>query len=92
MPRFLIDTNAGRLYDKQRQADAFEAPPIYSELVSSVATQLDCARIWEAVKGFYRYVMLSHRWEDGEPLLQAVQDISVYDLKASPANTELQKS
>ena len=91
MPRVLIDTITGRLYDKQQQAEAFETLPIYSELVPSVVTQPDYARIWEAVKEFYRYVMLSHRWEDGEPLLQDVQNISVYDLKESPANTKLQK-
>jgi len=89
MPRVLIDTTTGHLYDKQQQADAFEALPIYSELVSSMAIQLDHARIRRAVKEFYRYVMLSHRWEPGEPLLQKVESMSIYDLEASPANTKL---
>ena len=55
-----------------------------------MTTKLDKARIRKAVKEFYRYVMLSHRWEEyGEPLLQDVKNVSVYDLEASPANTKL---
>lgn len=91
MPRVLIDTATGRLYDKQQQAKAFEMHPIYTELVSSMTTKLDEARIRGAVKEFYRYVMLSHRWEDGEPLLQQVENISIYNLEPSLANIKLQK-
>ncbi|KAF8555339.1 WD40 repeat-like protein [Imleria badia] len=91
MPRVLIDTATGHLYDKKRQAEAFEALPIYNELVSSMTTELDRARIWREVKEFYRYVMLSHRWEYDEPLLQKVEKISIYELKASPANIKLQR-
>ena len=89
MPRVLIDTTTGRLYDKTQQALAFEALPIYSELVSSMTRQPDYAHIWRTVKEFYRYVMLSHRWEDDEPLLQKVESISIYELEASPANNKL---
>lgn len=91
LPRILIDTTSGRVYDKQQQAGAFEALPIFSELVSSMTTQtqLDYARIRKAVKEFYQYVMLSHRWKNGEPLLQQLGDISVYDLEPSPPNTKL---
>lgn len=90
MPRVLIDTTSGRLYDKTQQAEAFEALPIYNELVSSMTTEMDYARIWGAVKEFYRYVMLSHKWEYGEPLLQKVEHISIYDLEPSLANIKLQ--
>ena len=92
MPQVLIDTETGRLQNKQQQADAFKALPIYSELVLSMTTELDEKRIQEAVKTFYRYVMLSHKWEIGEPLLQQVENISIYDgLEASPGNVKLQK-
>ena len=91
MPRVLIDTATGHLYDKKRQAEAFEALPIYSELVSSMTTELDYALIWRTVKEFYRYVMLSHRWELDEPLLQKVENTSIYKLEESPANLKLQR-
>lgn len=91
MPRVLIDTTTGRLHDKQQQAEAFELLPIYSELVSSMTTRLDRARLQRAVKEFYRYVMFSHKWEDGEPLLPQVKNISIYNLKPSVPNTKLQK-
>ena len=91
MPRVLIDTKTGHLYDKTRQAAAFEALPVYDELRSSMATKLDPERIQKEVKGFYRYVMFSHRWEyAGEPLFQRVENISVYDLEGSFANVKLQ--
>jgi len=90
MPRVLIDTTSGRLLDRTQQALAFEELPIYSELVSSMTTQLDLGRIRREVKEYYRYVMLSHKWEHNEPLLQKVENISVYELEASPENTKLQ--
>ena len=91
MPRVLIDTATGRLYDKKQQAAAFEAHPNYNELVSSMTTELDFPRISRTVKEFYRYVMLSHTWESDEPLLQEVEHLTVYDLESSPENLKLQK-
>ena len=90
MPRMLIDTTTGRLYDKTRQAEAFEELPIFHELRSSMTTGLDRKRIRKEVKGFYRYVMLSHRWQASEPTFQMVEDTSVYSLPASPTNGKLQ--
>ncbi|KAI9572541.1 hypothetical protein HD554DRAFT_2036106 [Boletus coccyginus] len=91
MPRVLIDTTTGRLYDKTQQAAAFEALPIYDELRSSMTTQLDRARIEKEVREFYRYVMLSHRWQPHEPTFQMVKNISVYGLPESPGNSKVQK-
>ena len=90
MPRVLIDTTTGRLYDKTQQAAAFEELPIYDELRSSMTTQLDYARIQGAVKRFYRYVMLSHKWQPNEPTFQQVEKISIYKLPASPTYSKLQ--
>ena len=90
MPRVLIDTATGRLHDKSRQAAAFEALPIYSELLSSMTRRVDRPRIRRAVEKFYRYVMLSHRWDYNEPLFQMVENISIYKLATSPANNKLQ--
>ena len=81
MPRVLIDTTTGRLYDKTQQAAAFEELPIYDELRSSMTTLLGHARIEKEVKEFYRYVMLSHRCQCQcqlhEPTFQMVENISV---------------
>ena len=88
-----IDRSAtGRLYDKTQQAVAFKQLPIYNELVSSMTTQLDYARIYGEVKEFDRYVMPSHtgRWEYDEPLLQKVENIPIHELEASLANIKLQ--
>ena len=90
LPRVLIDTKTGRLYDKTRQAAAFEAYPVYDELRSSMTTGLNRGRIQKEVKEFYRYVMFSHKWDHGEPLFQQVENISVYDLEPSFANSKLQ--
>ena len=91
MPRVLIDTTTGRLYDTTQQADAFVELPIYFELISSMTTELDYAYIQKVVKEFYRYAMLSHRWQRNEPTFQLVGTTSIYELAASPGNTKLQK-
>ena len=91
MPRVLISTTTGRLYDKMQQAAAFKDLPVYDELRSSMTTRVDDARIRSAVKHFYRYVMFSHRWQPNEPTFQQIEKISIYELPASPAYSKLQK-
>ena len=91
MPRVLIDTVTGRLYDKAQQAAAFEELPVFDELRSSMATGLDTSRIQREVQSFYRYVMLSHRWQPNEPTYQTVENISIFRLPDSPANNKLLK-
>ena len=90
MPRVLIDTTTGQLCDRTQLAEAFEALPIFNELVSSMTAGSDDTRIWSEVMGFYRYVMLSHKWEDGEPLFREVKHLTVYELEVSPTNMKLQ--
>jgi len=90
MPRVLIDTTSGRLYDKAQQAAAFEELPIYDELRSSMTTRLDRTHIRKGVEEFYRYVMLSHRWQAHEPTFQMVENISIYGLPKSPENSKVQ--
>ena len=89
MPRVLIDTTTGCLYDKTQQAAAFEELPIYDEMRSSMTTRLDHTRIRSEVKKFYRYVMFSHRWQPNEPTFQQVEKMSIYKLPASPAYSKL---
>ncbi|KAI9570047.1 hypothetical protein HD554DRAFT_2189083 [Boletus coccyginus] len=90
MPRVLIDTTTGRLYDKTQQAAAFEELPIYGELRSSMTTRLDRARVQKVVEEFYRYVMLSHSWQAHEPTSQMVEKISIYGPLKSPENNKVQ--
>ena len=90
MPRVLIDTTTGRLFDKAAQAAAFEELAIYDELRSSMTMQLNLSRIRREVKKFYRYVMLSHRWQLNEPTFQQVENTPIYKLPASPTICKLQ--
>ena len=89
-PRVLINTTTGRLQNKSEQASAFESLPLFDELVSSMTTRLDRARIKREVREYFRYVMLSHKWEENEPLFQQVIHMVVYDLGQSPTHDKLQ--
>jgi hypothetical protein len=85
----LINTTTGRLHNRAEQASAFESLPIFNELVSSMLTRIDYVRIKHEVRQYFRYVMLSHKWEDNEPLFQQVIRVAVYDLEESPTHNKL---
>ncbi|KAF8435972.1 hypothetical protein L210DRAFT_3549697, partial [Boletus edulis BED1] len=89
-PRVLISTTTGHLHNRAEQASAFESLPIFKVLVSSTTTRIDYVRIKHEVREYFRYVMLSHKWEDNEPLFQQVVHIAVYDLEESPTHDKLQ--
>ncbi|KAF8551264.1 TPR-like protein [Imleria badia] len=89
-PHVLINTTTGRLQNKAQQAAAFMSLPIVTELVSSMTTCIDRGRIKHEVRQFFRYVMLSHKWEENEPLFQQVVHVAVYDLDQSPTHDKLQ--
>ena len=89
-PRVLINTTTGRLQNKAEQAATFMSLPVVNELVSSMTTRIDRGRIKREVRQFFRYVMLSHKWEENEPLFQQVVHIAVYDLDQSPTHDKLQ--
>lgn len=86
----LINTNSGLLFDKSGQASSFESQPIFEELISSMTTNIDHARIGHEVAQYYRYAMLSHKWEDNEPLFEKVMRVMVCDLEESPTHNKLQ--
>ncbi|KAF8128157.1 hypothetical protein EV363DRAFT_1510285 [Boletus edulis] len=90
LPRVLINMTTGRLRDRVEQASAFESQPIFKELVSSMTTRIDYVRIKREVRQYFRYVMLSHNWEDNEPLYHQVVHVAVYDLGESPTHEKLQ--
>ncbi|KAF8430753.1 hypothetical protein L210DRAFT_3730336 [Boletus edulis BED1] len=88
-PHVLINTTTGRLHDRTEQASAFESLPIFKELVSSMTTRIDYVRIKHEVRQYFRYVMLSHKWEDKEPLFQQVVHLAVYELETSSTHDKL---
>ncbi|KAH7906973.1 hypothetical protein BJ138DRAFT_1104700 [Hygrophoropsis aurantiaca] len=92
-PLRLVDTTTGHLYDRDERINAFKATPDFKELISSMTTDttFDHARISEVIKKYFRYAMLSHRWEGTEPLLCDVRGKSVYDLEAVYPATKLQR-
>jgi hypothetical protein len=55
-----------------------------------MTTRIDYVRIKREVRQYFRYVMLSHKWEENEPLFQQVLHIAVYDLDQSPTHDKLQ--
>ena len=89
-PLVLLNTDSGRLLDKSEQACSFEPQPIFRELISSMTTHIDHARIEHEVAEYYRYATFSHKWEDNEPLFEKVIRIVVYDLDESLTHDKLQ--
>ena len=89
-PQMLINTESGRLLDKSGQASAFESQPAFQQLISSMTTCIDHARIEHEVTLYYRYAMFSHKWEDNEPLFENVLRIVVHDLEPSLTHDKLQ--
>ena len=90
-PLVLINTTSGRMCDKSEQAAAFESMTTFTELISSMTSDIDRARIEHEVGEYYRYATFSHKWEDNEPLFDKVTHIVVYDLEESPTHEKLQK-
>ena len=55
-----------------------------------MTTHISLSRIRCVVRKYFQYVVLSHKWEDNEPLFQNVVQIAVYDLGDSPTHNKLQ--
>ncbi|KAG2365623.1 hypothetical protein BDR07DRAFT_624150 [Suillus spraguei] len=81
-PYRLINTSTGRLCNREAQISAFRMSAEYKEFLSSTTKHADVRveRVRDAVAMYFRYVMLSHRWEGTEPLLHDIQGKVVYDL------------
>ncbi|KAG2352503.1 hypothetical protein BDR07DRAFT_1437368 [Suillus spraguei] len=92
-PLRLLNTTTGRLCDRGAQINAFKTSTEYNELLLSIMAHLDLPmrRIADAVVAtYFRYVMLSHRWEENERLLHDIQDRVVYKLKQAGGLIKLQ--
>ncbi|KAG2365295.1 heterokaryon incompatibility protein-domain-containing protein [Suillus spraguei] len=81
-PHRLINTSTGRLCNREVQISTFRTSVEYKELLSSTMKHADLQmeRIQDVVATYFSYVMLSHRWEEMEPLLHDIQGKVVYDL------------
>ena len=55
-----------------------------------MTTHINLSRIRDVVQQYFRYVVLSHKWEENEPLFQEVIQITVYDLGDSRTHDKLQ--
>ena len=89
-PSMLINTTSGCLCNKLEQASTFETTSTFTELISSMTTSINSARIKQEVGEYFRYATFSHKWEDNEPLFEKVINIVVYDLEGSPTHKKLQ--
>jgi hypothetical protein len=91
-PHRLINTSTGHLCDREVQMDDFKTSTEYKELLSSILVHIDLRMecIQDVVATYFRYVMLSHRWEGKEPLLRDIQGKVVYDLDAVGGIPKLQ--
>lgn len=92
-PTRLLDTSTGYLYDKKAQTNAFKASTEYKELLSSSTkpADLQTGRIRKVVAKYFDYVMLSHKWEEKEPLLDDIWGKSVYQLNLVSGIWKLQR-
>lgn len=75
-PLRLLDTTTGLLCDRETQISAFKTTTEYKQLFLSIMKHADLSReiIADAVAKYFGCVMLSHRWEGKEPLLQDIKD------------------
>ncbi|KAG0695824.1 hypothetical protein DFH29DRAFT_1072363 [Suillus ampliporus] len=91
-PLRLLDTHTGRLCDREAQINAFKSSMEYKELLSSTlkSAKLRMNHIQDVVMTYFRCVMLSHRWEGKELLLQDIQDQVVYELNPVGGIAKLQ--
>jgi len=82
-PHRLLDTSTGHLCDREAQIHTFIMSPKYRELLASKLKHghISMEPIRDVVQTYFRYVMLSHRWEGKEPLLRDIKDKKVYEAK-----------
>ena len=92
-PPRLLDTYSGTLCDRVSQVLHFKSSEEYRQLMSSVSAldpPLQAAHIWTVVSAYFRYVTLSHRWGNSEPLLCDIEGRVIYDLDPSGGLSKLQ--
>lgn len=98
IPPRLFNTRTGVLCNRDTQISEFECTSQYTELLDSVS--FDVAADWRpkldhirsTVANYFRYVTLSHRWDDVEPLLHDIAGRgSIYAMPESSTMMSLTK-
>lgn len=91
-PLRLLNTSTGLVCDRAAQMNCFKTSATYKELLSFTTkrSDLQMERIKDVVAAYFRRVMLSHRWEESEPLLYDIRDKVVYELSAVGSIVKLQ--
>ena len=91
-PPRLLNTTTGLLHHRDAQIGAFTISTQYKELLSFTMKHADLPleRIKEVVLTYFRYAMLSHRWERQEPLLHDIEGMDVYNLEPVGGTPKLQ--
>ncbi|KAI6042166.1 hypothetical protein EDC04DRAFT_1054300 [Pisolithus marmoratus] len=93
-PLRLLHTQTGTLCNRDAQLSHFEHSLQYKQFMSPSSPrgsqQLE-REISDAVLEFFGFVMLSHRWGSGEPLLRDVEGKGIYDLGGTVGLAKLQK-
>ncbi|KAG2149068.1 uncharacterized protein EDB93DRAFT_358436 [Suillus bovinus] len=91
-PLRLLNTSTGHLCDRDAQIVSFKSSTNYKELLLSTMKHEDfrMERIKKSIAMYFRYVMLSHRWEEKEPLLYDIQEKVVYRLNPVGGVVKLQ--
>ncbi|KAG2158573.1 WD40-repeat-containing domain protein [Suillus bovinus] len=92
VPHRLLNTTTGFLCDRDMQISAFKTATDYKQLLLSIMNHADIPReiIADAVAKYFACVMLSHRWEGKEPLLQDIKDKAMYQLEPAGGLRKLQ--
>ncbi|KIM50998.1 hypothetical protein SCLCIDRAFT_1224956, partial [Scleroderma citrinum Foug A] len=92
-PPRLLDTHNGKLCDRDSQIAQFEESGEHNLLLSS-ASAMDAfaqvSHIREVVSTYFRYVTLSHRWGQFEPLLHDIDERVIFDLDPTDGISKLQ--
>ncbi|KAG2147810.1 uncharacterized protein EDB93DRAFT_1250323 [Suillus bovinus] len=91
-PLRLLNTYTGLLCDRTTQINSFKTSPEYKELLSFTTkhSDLQMERIEEVVMMYFRCVLLSHRWDETEALLENIQDKDVRELEGFGGIAKLQ--
>ena len=91
-PPRLLDAQSGVLCDRGAQMLHFENSQEYKQLVSSSLTFdifTQSTHVREVVSTYFRYVTLSHRWANSEPLLRDIEKRLIYDLDSTDGLVKL---
>lgn len=86
MPLRLLNTEDGKIYARPALITTFEESRIFRSLLTTTTTRSALEQqqyIFEVVKTFFAYAMLSHRWEGNEPGFRDIPQEGVNALSTS---------